>query len=351
MDSIEKFIRQVSYKFPKGYPDMNNEQDIQLLNTLLEGLDINKQKKKEKPDYDSEILNLLTTLSDEEAKKKVIDYLNKVNKKEDKKEDKIEDNLEKELKSKGFNEEMTEYILLLSSKYEIEDELKDYLKSNQLLSLKDLGKKGNLYEIIKTKTNFPDGFIKRIINYTPSEGNKALGIGEIALALFFNAKKLEVGDIKIDGKTVEIKGTEARFPSKSGKGRSGDISDIYDELGKKYPNIVLKLKQSSLSNYIKLIAEQDPKILDFINDKLNIIYPKTDDIKVTLEDPNIDINKKYVASYVKSYPGNNYYMLMSRDSSDYNIYSGDELINAVEKGDVTFLGKVSKSNSYPQLDI
>ena len=78
-------------------------------------------------------------------------FLNKVNKKEDKIEDKIEDNLEKELKSKGFNEEMTEYILLLSSKYEIEDELKDYLKSNQLLSLKDLGKKGNLYEIIKTK--------------------------------------------------------------------------------------------------------------------------------------------------------------------------------------------------------
>ena len=41
MDSIEKFIRQVSYKFPKGYPDMNNEQDIQLLNTLLEGLGVN----------------------------------------------------------------------------------------------------------------------------------------------------------------------------------------------------------------------------------------------------------------------------------------------------------------------
>ena len=40
MDLIEKFIRQVSYKFPKGYPDMNNEQDIQLLNILLEGLGI-----------------------------------------------------------------------------------------------------------------------------------------------------------------------------------------------------------------------------------------------------------------------------------------------------------------------
>ena len=45
MDLIEKFIRQVSYKFPKGYPDMNNEQDVQLLNTLLEGLKINLSEK------------------------------------------------------------------------------------------------------------------------------------------------------------------------------------------------------------------------------------------------------------------------------------------------------------------
>jgi hypothetical protein len=39
MDIVEKFIRQISYKFPKGYPDMNNEQDVVLLNSLLEDLD------------------------------------------------------------------------------------------------------------------------------------------------------------------------------------------------------------------------------------------------------------------------------------------------------------------------
>ena len=35
MDILEKFIRQVSYKFPKGYPDMNNEQDVLLLESIL----------------------------------------------------------------------------------------------------------------------------------------------------------------------------------------------------------------------------------------------------------------------------------------------------------------------------
>ena len=41
MDILDTFLKKYSYKFPKGYPDMNNEQDIKLLASLLEGLDIN----------------------------------------------------------------------------------------------------------------------------------------------------------------------------------------------------------------------------------------------------------------------------------------------------------------------
>lgn len=35
MDVLEKFLYSVAYKFPKGYPDMNNEQDILMLENLL----------------------------------------------------------------------------------------------------------------------------------------------------------------------------------------------------------------------------------------------------------------------------------------------------------------------------
>lgn len=35
MDILEKFLNKYSYKFEKGYPDMNNEQDILLLETIL----------------------------------------------------------------------------------------------------------------------------------------------------------------------------------------------------------------------------------------------------------------------------------------------------------------------------
>ena len=35
MDILEKFIRKVAYKFPKGYPDINNPEDRALLEELL----------------------------------------------------------------------------------------------------------------------------------------------------------------------------------------------------------------------------------------------------------------------------------------------------------------------------
>lgn len=41
MDALDKFFKKYSYKFPKGYPDLNDEQDINLLADLLENMGIN----------------------------------------------------------------------------------------------------------------------------------------------------------------------------------------------------------------------------------------------------------------------------------------------------------------------
>ena len=40
MDVLDKFFNKFSYKFNKGYPDMNNEQDILLLEQLLKKFNI-----------------------------------------------------------------------------------------------------------------------------------------------------------------------------------------------------------------------------------------------------------------------------------------------------------------------
>jgi hypothetical protein len=40
MDVLEKFLYSIAYKFPKGYPDMKNEQDILILENELRKLGI-----------------------------------------------------------------------------------------------------------------------------------------------------------------------------------------------------------------------------------------------------------------------------------------------------------------------
>ena len=49
MSIFDKFFKQFAYKFDKGYPDMNNVQDVLLLESLLEGLGVDIQLTEEVP--------------------------------------------------------------------------------------------------------------------------------------------------------------------------------------------------------------------------------------------------------------------------------------------------------------
>jgi hypothetical protein len=328
MNVIDKILSEWSFRCHDGIVDLNDLKKVKILFEILE------------EDVDDDILNALIN-TDDDTKTKVLKQLQRIGKEEN-------TELENILKNKELNSSIIEYISLLASKYGLSDELLDYLKSSDKLSLSDLEGSNNLLDTISTKTNFNKNFISKIVFYTPTEKNKGLGIGEIALVLFFNAEKQKIGDIKIDGKTIELKGTEARFPG-NGKGRSGDISYLYQELNKKYPDIVLKYKESSLGNYISKIIEVDPDILDDINTKLNDIYPNTD-IKITSDNINNTLNKKYVDSYINSHPENDYYMLISRGSSNYTLYTPEELIKAVGEGNIK-MTNITKSSSYPQISI
>jgi hypothetical protein len=41
MDIITKFLNDISYKFPKGYPDIKNSKDFSILENELKSLGIN----------------------------------------------------------------------------------------------------------------------------------------------------------------------------------------------------------------------------------------------------------------------------------------------------------------------
>ena len=60
MDILEQFIRDVSYKFPKGYPDINDSQDVELLYKLInEIVDTKSPLNEQQADYDDRIKDAL----------------------------------------------------------------------------------------------------------------------------------------------------------------------------------------------------------------------------------------------------------------------------------------------------
>lgn len=328
MDVLDIFFKKYSYKFSKGYPDMNNEQDILLMENILSelGVKLNEETPQEeiKPDYDKEISVLLSTLSDEEAKKKVIKYLSKINKKEDKDEDKLEKDIEKILNSKKLASEYIEYTILLANKLDELSSLDEYLHS-PIVTYEDL-KSNNDFNTLFKDIPLSNNFKTRLIH----KSGRGIGKGEIALITFIKdcealgGKRGETeGDIKIGSNKIEIKGG-------SGALVSFDIlkygSKPTLELTKELPDIKIKSAEKWTTSVQKLYTESNnkPDTLTKINNILNDFYsgkvtPITDeDLKTkNLED--------YIAdNLAKDYIKGKHIMFIDASGEKYKIIESYE---------------------------
>jgi hypothetical protein len=316
MDPIDKFLKQYSYKFPKGYPDMKNEQDILLMEQILSELGIKEEEK----NYDDEILNLLTSLSDDESKKKVVNFLSKINSKEDKEDEKLEENITKELSKKNLTGNIADQIIFYASKPNQLDELSTYI-SKPTVNHSDLLNNNNLLKLF-SPIPLSDVFKDKIINISGAIDNVTFGKGELALIIFLkDAVKYKSGknnedksgDIGIDGHVLEVKRgksviASANYISRSKKGdlfngakskkfiekynidlspriswvelvqkTGADKAEIEDLLAELYPGLKINVDIStpkSLNDSIGLALAEDylkNKDLLFINDQNNYI--------------------------------------------------------------------------------
>ena len=258
--------------------------------------------------------------------------------------------LKEKLKLKNLSESLSKLIVIIAMHSDQDVKLSKYLDDPKL-TLDDLKVNTNLVELIK-QTGFDEEFINNIIGIVPSESGNGIGKSEMALILFFkNATKSKKykGDININGNIIEIKGSYARFPGK-GIGRGGNIQKLFSYLDKTYeiPRVL------HLSEYIKNIynSTSDKELfLKDINFKLNNIYPNSD-INVTPDNLNNLKNiliLKYVSSYI-NIKQSDYYLLISSNTNNYNIYNGNELKAKAIKGNINFTA-ITPSSSYPQLKL
>ena len=69
MDIFDKFFKKFAYKFDKGYPDMNNSQDVLLLESLFEKLGVELELKEDKVPRKKETIQAVAKIVDQVGSK------------------------------------------------------------------------------------------------------------------------------------------------------------------------------------------------------------------------------------------------------------------------------------------
>lgn len=206
MDVLDKFLHGIAYKFPKGYPDMENEQDKKMLFEIIE----NKIEEQQQSLFSDEELESLekaskegiikilqkTELSDSQLEKikKVVSSIGVTSP--------IEDYLEQKAKDSNIPKSQILKFLDLLEKEKIQKEFAEYIKNPSSLDLSQSNFTDSIKQIPKDK----------LISLYRDMGsaivsNVSIGPGEILFSILFdNTKKRDSkGDLDVSGKNVELK--------------------------------------------------------------------------------------------------------------------------------------------------
>ena len=224
MDTLDIFLKKYSYKFSKGYPDMNNEQDILIMEGILSELGVNEEEKTQDSktydveDFRKQLIDLVSNTPEKELGDPIFKSIFKRLKNYQK--DILED-LKIEFNKKKIGS-LYKAVYYIAEEYGEADNLLNYLKSSKpnFSSLIKPNEPGNLIDIARgpMKIDTPDGITERLFRILMSKGdisigNVNMGKGELAIILLFKdtIKQSKKGDISTDIGTVEVKGLNSRI--------------------------------------------------------------------------------------------------------------------------------------------
>ena len=277
MDSLDLFFKKYAYKFPKGYPDLNDEQDINLLADILENIEIDLQKEQQldidfPEDLDGEIKQLISKLDDKDTKRKIIKILIKASKKED-----IYDEDEVK-KSKNIVKTILEKDKNLASNYSNAvyrmslNEYKNLAKYLENPTVNDIPGEGTLINLFSSVPLSID-FKKELIELY----GRSTGKGEVALIALIDkctargGKKVEgKGDIILNGKNIEVKqGNKFQLvPFEIAKYSIKPSDFLKNETGEDFP------LGESWPNTLQKYWEEEKVTIETINKILKQFYSK-----------------------------------------------------------------------------
>jgi len=365
MDPITKYLNNIAYKFPKGYPDMNDPKDKTMLNEMIKNLikeeeiksldDLKvdvvldpKQEEDEIEDKKDDLQDLLKTVTDKKSKDKItlfiknLEYIDKVNHYLDKKNfDDIE-----EILVKAFIDRNNQY----KTFYE-------YLP--KMINYSNLPSSGNLIQAME-KYGFDEKFLSDLLKRDYQAGGKGVGPGELFLVtLLKDTYKGGKGDVQIKakdetgviiagGKEIEIKATGAQLSVFS---RSDTFKNNFYKWLKQYNESYFKKYNEGkmrvpyrLENLINSLSSNEASkfLKDFIP-YFTRIYSERVDIKPALNkainnnnrfDGNvfeIQMAKILATAYIakENIEG---FLFLDKNSGNFDTFSSNEVIDNIGDG-------------------
>lgn len=346
MDILEKALQEWSYRTKKGYPDLNSKEDLDLFESMF-GFRLEKNsnlnedivEEKEENLYSvDDLIKLLTQRKDKLPKEFITNLYHSILSKGEK----LGSYISGKLKEKGLENSQDEIFGLVNVIPGLELKLTEVLKStDRQINLSDLGKAGNLVSVGKRKTNLPTKFLNKLITAgRAAAGGKGVGNGEAFLALLgLNGKKLEVGDVVLDGKVIEVKGTGGRLGS----------WDTLENLFKELENISDIPLDSTLYTYIPKIVKANPqsslRVIELLEKEFNKKFDNIDSPSKFKE----ELLSWYATQYMTQEENKGLDLIMIIIDSNYKLYTPSEFINAVKEGTVKFSSNITRSTKFPKI--
>ena len=341
MDIIEKFIRENCWRFPKGYPDINNPKDRELLFELLKKEQLREEEQQEYSYED--LMRLIQTKKDSLDPK----FIQKLYHTIEGKGQKLGGTLQKVFVDRKLAASSNELFGIIHEYPGLEKQLVDVLNDEKKqITLDDLAEGDSIITVANNKTKLPREFLISLLKAGKStEAGKGVGEGEALLALLGKeGRKMEIGDVQIQGKELEVKGKDGRLI-----GRGEDLKKLYSELAQLgvEPRKV-STGSEALHTYIPYILQTQPELENEVKKLLEKEFKTSFNIDLTDSDKVKNALLEWYVDYFIANEGKNADYVMVIIGDQYRFLNKQQFKQAVLNGDIK-IKNFSASNKSPNI--
>jgi len=357
MSVVDKIVAEWAFRCKKGYPDMNNPDDMKILKEIYSQFGIVAEEEVPKEGENNktldDVLNLIRVKKGEfkqEQLNKLYNIIEKTGKG-------YTTSLLQKLQQKKLGDEQSRIIAGYADQNHFEDKLLASINNPQN-TFAALGRDGNLSAKLTEISGIGSKNVNGLIGFTTGKGNVSVGRGELALvAILSDTVSAEKGDVGIENgtKTVEIKAstkkasgalTGAILAPKSITDRGSKVAVIKQRVSQHFPDEDAKpfIEASNtpwtqaIYNYYNFKMENSEdksktknQFKKELQSTLNDIYGSL----ITLEDSDLDsvtslqvrIAKGLAKAYMKEISGQP--IMFISNNLDYTIAESEQYLENI----------------------